>query len=147
VLVADQPDATPVLIRVVRPGDDFDVQLDLSERSFGPISPADRDQRSQALADRIARGRCLGAFDGDRPVGAAMFHMRQWWCGRAVPMAGVGGVTVAPEDRGRSVARRLMAALLDEVAARGYPLSALYPATMPLYRSPAGNWPARWTPW
>jgi GNAT acetyltransferase-like protein len=28
-----------------------------------------------------------------------------------------------------------MAALLDEVAARGYPLSVLYPATMPLYRS------------
>src|SRR5262249_19241592 len=41
----------------------------------------------------------------------------------------------APEDRGRGLARRLMAALLDEVAARGYPLSALYPATMPLYRS------------
>jgi predicted acetyltransferase len=28
-----------------------------------------------------------------------------------------------------------MAALLDEVAAQGYPLSVLYPATMPLYRS------------
>ena len=65
-----------------------------------------------------------------------MFHdMRQWWCGRAVPMAGVASVMVAPEDRGRGIARRLMTALLDEVAARGYPLSALYPATMPLYRS------------
>jgi predicted acetyltransferase len=29
----------------------------------------------------------------------------------------------------------MMTALLDEIAARGYPLSALYPATMPLYRS------------
>ena len=61
--------------------------------------------------------------------------MRQWWCGRAVPMAGVASVKVAPEDRGRGLARRLMTALLDEIAARGYPLSALYPATMPLYRS------------
>jgi len=134
--VADRPDATPVLIRAVRPDDDLDAQLDLNERSFGPISPAERDQRRQALADRVAHGRVFCAFDRGRPAGAAMFHdMRQWWCGRAVPMAGVGGVNVAPEDRGRGVARRLMAALLDEMAARGYPLSALYPATMPLYRS------------
>ncbi len=61
--------------------------------------------------------------------------MRQWWSGRAVPMAGVASVRVAPEDRGRGIARRLMAAVLADVAARGYPLSVLYPATMPLYRS------------
>jgi len=134
--VADQPDVSPVLIRAVRPDDDLDAQLDLAERSFGPISPAERDQRRQTLADQAAAGRNLGAFDGDRLVGAATFHdMRQWWCGRPVPMAGVAGVKVAPEDRGRGIARRLMAALLDEVAARGYPLSVLYPATMPLYRS------------
>jgi predicted acetyltransferase len=134
--VADEPDTSPVLIRAVRTDDDLDAQLDLTERSFGPISPAERDQRRQALADRIAQGQVFGAFFSDRPAGAALFHdMRQWWCGRAVPMAGVSGVNVAPEDRGRGVARRLMAALLTEVAARGYPLSALYPATMPLYRS------------
>jgi predicted acetyltransferase len=135
-VVADQPDANPVLIRAVRLDDDLDAQFDLAERSFGPARRTGRDQRRRAIADPIAAGRTLGAFDGDRPVGAAIFHdMRQWWCGRAVPMAGVGGVEVAPEDRGRGVARQLMTALLDEVAARGYPLSALYPATTPLYRS------------
>ena len=61
--------------------------------------------------------------------------MRQWWGGRQLPMAGVSSVRVAPEDRGRGIGRLLMTALLDEIAARGYPLSALYPATMPLYRS------------
>jgi predicted acetyltransferase len=134
VVVADQPDATTsVLIRPLRPDDDLDAQLDLAERSFGP---GDRDQRRRVIAEPIAEGRSLGAFDGDRPAAAAVFHdMRQWWCGRAVPMAGVASVKVAPEDRGRGIARRLMAAVLDEVAARGYPLSALYPATMPLYRS------------
>ncbi|HJY55693.1 MAG TPA: GNAT family N-acetyltransferase [Streptosporangiaceae bacterium] len=134
--MADQPDARPILIRAVRPDDDLDAQFDLAERSFGPGSRAGRDQRRRAVADPIAAGRTLGAFHGDRPVGAASFHdMRQWWCGRAVPMAGVASVKVAPEDRGRGVARRLMTALLDEMAARGHPLSALYPATMPLYRS------------
>ena len=134
--MADQPDATPVLIRAVRPGDDLDAQFDLAERSFGPSSRVGREQRRRAVADPIAAGRTLGAFHGGRPVGAASFHdMRQWWCGRAVPMAGVASVKVAPEDRGRGVARQLMTALLDEVAARGYPLSVLYPATTPLYRS------------
>jgi len=134
--VADRRDATPFLIRAVRPDDDLDAQYDLSERSFGPSARTGRDQRRRAVADPIAAGRSLGAFDGDRPVGAASFHdMRQWWCGRAVPMAGVAGVQVAPEHRGRGIARQLMIALLDEVAARGYPLSVLYPATTPLYRS------------
>jgi predicted acetyltransferase len=136
VVVADQPDATPVLIRPLRPDDDLDAQLDLAERSFGPMGPGERDQRRRATAELIAEGRYLGAFDRDRPAAAAVFHdMRQWWYGRAVPMAGVASVKVAPEDRGRGIARRLMAAVLAEVAARGYPLSALYPATMPLYRS------------
>jgi predicted acetyltransferase len=136
VVVADQPDANPVLIRAVRPDDDLDAQLDLAERSFGPSGPAGRDRRRRALEDPVAAGRSLGAFDGGRPAGAAMFHdMRQWWCGRAVPMAGVAAVMVAPEDRGRGVGRRLMTAVLEEMAARGYLLSALYPATMPLYRS------------
>ena len=54
----------------------------------------------------VADGRCLGAFDGDRLVGSALFHdMRQWWYGRAVPMAGVAAVMIAPEDRGRGVGR------------------------------------------
>jgi len=123
-------------VRAVRPGDDLDAHLDLNERSFGVKSPDVRDQWRQTVARLIAQGTCLGAFAGGRQVGAAMFHdMRQWWRGRAVPMAGVSSVAVAPEERGRGTGRRLMAALLEEMASRGYPLSVLYPATMPMYRS------------
>ena len=54
---------------------------------------------------------------------------------RDLRMAAVAGVAVAPEDRGRGTGRALMTALLDHIAADSYPLSMLYPATMPLYRS------------
>ena len=61
--------------------------------------------------------------------------MRQWWRGRSVPMAGVAGVKVAPEERGRGVGRVLMTRLIADMAGNGYPVSTLYPATAPLYRS------------
>jgi hypothetical protein len=64
--------------------------------------------------------------------------MRQWWHGRSMPMAGVAGVKVAPEERGRGVGTAMMALLLEEIAGRGFPVSVLYPMTAPLYRS--GGW-------
>jgi predicted acetyltransferase len=132
--MADAP--ADLEIRPLRPGDDPDAQLDLAERAFGAIPAAQRDRRRRSMPEHIATGRSLGAFAGRQPAAGASFHdMRQWWHGRPVPMAGVAGVMVAPEYRGRGVGRRLMTALLDEIAARGYPLSALFPATMPLYRS------------
>src|SRR5258705_5247097 len=132
--MADAP--ADLEIRPLRPGDDPDAQLDLSERAFGPGSAADRDRRVLSLSRLIAGGRYLGAFAGGRPAaGAAFQDMRQWWRGRPVPIAGVSSVKVAPEYRGRGIGRLLMTALLDAIAARGYPLSALFPATMPLYRS------------
>jgi predicted acetyltransferase len=50
-------------------------------------------------------------------------------------MGGVASVNVAPEHRGRGIGRTLMTELLNLIGERGYPLSALYPATMPIYRS------------
>jgi predicted acetyltransferase len=131
--VADHPNPE---IRVLGPGDDLDAQLDLAERAFGSMSPDERDRWRDTVSGLLVQRRCLGAFVGSRLAGGAMFHdMRQWWCGRPVPMAGVSSVRVAPEDRGQGIGRLLMTALLEEMAAHGYPLSALYPATMPLYRS------------
>ena len=133
-MTAEQALPDGVRIRALGPGDDRDAYLDLTARAFG--AAAGTQGAWERTLPVIADGRCLGAFAGSQLVGSALFHdMRQWWLGRAVPMAGVAGVKVAPEWQGRGIGRALMSALLGEIAARGYPLSALYPATMPIYRS------------
>jgi predicted acetyltransferase len=121
-----------IVIRPLTADDSQAEHLDLSVRAFGPHDEA----ILRAMADPvIADDGGLAAFDGDRMVGTALFHdLRQWWLGKAVPMAGVSGVTVAPEYRGRGVGRGLMTALTTLMAGRGYPLAALYPATMHMYR-------------
>ena len=123
-------------IRELGPGDDPGALLDLSVRAFGPIARADQPRWRESSGAAIAAGRYLGAFDGGRMLAAAQYHdMIQWWHGRPVPMAGVANVMVAPEERGRGAGRTLMRALLGLIGERGYPVSALYPATMALYRS------------
>jgi predicted acetyltransferase len=122
-----------MIIRPLTPDFDWDEYIDLTMRSFGPTDEAMVQPRIEPV---VAAGRCLGAFDGDRLVGTALYHdMRQWWHGRAVPMAGVAGVKVAPEYRGQGAGRALMTALAELMTEHGYPLSALYPATMTIYRS------------
>ena len=125
-----------VEVRPLTPADDMDAQLDLAQRAFGVYTPAQRESWDHLTGLRISQGMFLGAFVAGQPVGAGILHdMRQWWHGRAVRCVGVGGVKVAPEQRGKGVGRRLLTAVLVLMAVRGYPLSALYPATMPLYRS------------
>jgi len=122
-----------VIIRPLTPDFDWDEYADLTVRSFGPMDEA---RVQPGVEPIVAAGRCLGAYDGSRLIGTALHHdMRQWWHGRAVPMAGVAGVKVAPEYRGQGVGRALMTALAELMTERGYPLSVLYAATMPIYRS------------
>jgi predicted acetyltransferase len=100
------------------------------------MSSDDRDYWRAGLLDCVKTGRQFGVWDGGNLLGAARYYdMRQYWHGRAVPMAGVGGVKVAPEARGRGVGRALMTALLTTIAEQGFVLSTLYPATAQIYRS------------
>jgi predicted acetyltransferase len=125
-----------VEIRPLGPDDDMGAQVDLGQRAFGLMSPRQRESWAYVASLRVRQGMFVGAFIAGRPVGAAICHdMLQWWHGRAVPMAGVASVKVAPEYRGRGLGRQLMTAVLALIAERGYPVSALFPATMPLYRS------------
>src|SRR5258708_23858589 len=120
----------------MRADDDLDAELDLRHRSFGAMSTQDCQYWREEMLGCIADGRQLGVWDGGQLIGAARYYdMRQYWHGQAVPMAGVGGVKIAPEARGRGIGREMMRALLGAMAGRGYPLSVLYPATAQIYRS------------
>jgi GNAT superfamily N-acetyltransferase len=128
-----------VEIRLLGPEDDLGAELDLRRRAFGPISPGRLPSWTKGLQVSIDQGALIGAFDGRRLIGSARYHlMRQWWHGRSMPMAGVAGVKVAPEERGRGVGTAMMAAVLEQISDRGFPVSVLFPSTAPLYR--AGGW-------
>ncbi|MFC4585112.1 GNAT family N-acetyltransferase [Sphaerisporangium corydalis] len=115
---------------------DLDAVLDSRKRAFGLI-PADSVEPWRAMVTHaMAEGRYLGVVDGGRLVATARIHdFEQWWHGRPVSMGGVASVTVAPEDRGRGLGRLIMREVLERCAGLGHALSALYPATTPLYRS------------
>jgi predicted acetyltransferase len=125
-----------VEIRPISPDDDFDAQVDLAQRAFGIYSAQQEASWRRVARLRAGQGLFLGAFADGVPAGAAMVHdMRQYWAGRPVAMAGIASVKVAPEHRGRGIGRSLMTEILRLADERGYALSALYPATMPIYRS------------
>lgn len=127
---------TDVAIRPLTRDDDFAAQLDLGERAFGPYPEQQRARWLRDTRRRAEQGLALGAFIGDEPVGAATIQdMRQFWLGGVVKLAGISGVKVAPEHRGRGIGKQLMTEVLSLAANRGYLLSALYPATTPIYRS------------
>ncbi|MEV5575872.1 GNAT family N-acetyltransferase [Spirillospora sp. NPDC052269] len=115
--------------------DDLDAALDNRVRAFGPVPEADISSWREGSTSVIAAGRQLGGFDGGRLVSTArVLAFRQWWAGRAVPMGGLAGVTVAPEDRGRGAGRAIVTATLQRAVELGDALSALHPATTALYR-------------
>jgi predicted acetyltransferase len=84
----------------------------------------------QAGADTLQVDRVNGAIAGcyvSLPAG-------MYIGGRAVPMAGIAAVGVAPEMRSTGVASRMMRSEMQRLYAAGVPLSSLYPATIPVYR-------------
>lgn len=112
--------------------DDLDAAWELGRFAFGSTS-----ERSPSTTVAVPGMTRYGAFDGSgRLVGKAVdLHHDQWWSGRAVSAADVAGVAVAPEARGRGVARAMLTALLRGARERGAAVSALYPTVAAPYRA------------
>lgn len=86
--------------------------------------------------DKVGHENLRVVRDGGRTVGGLMrLPMGQFFGGRSVPMAGIAAVAIAPEVRGRGVARSLMEATLRELRADGFALSTLYASNAALYRA------------
>ena len=123
-------------IRPFTADDDLEPEFALRRGAFGSIRPGDKPKWRASIEASVATGQIFGAFDAGRLVASARYlTMQQWWHGQVMPMAGVAGVKVAPEERGRGVGKALMAALLADIASRGYPVSTLYPSTLSIYRA------------
>lgn len=60
--------------------------------------------------------------------------MGQYYGGRSVPCIGIAGVAVAPECRGKGLAREMMRRTVRAAAEEGTALLALYASTQTLYR-------------
>jgi predicted acetyltransferase len=94
--------------------------------------PAERREWFLRHADPA---RLHGLFDGGRLVAlTGVLPFGQFFGGRAVPMGGLASVAVAPDRRGRGLARRVIAAALASMRERGEVISTLYPAMTRLYR-------------
>lgn len=102
----------------------------LGRRTFGgPAEPP-----AGALADD-AMDR-WGVHDGGVLVGKATdLHHGQWWGGRVLPAADIGGVAMPPERRGGGLARQVLTHLLARARDRGALVSTLYPTTTGPYRA------------
>lgn len=98
--------------------------------AFGfPTESCETWLRKSPVSDlRVAR------VAGEPAACLRLVPMGQYFGGRAVPMTGIAGVATAPERRGQGLARRMMEACVEELAAAGVAMSTLYPSTRSLYR-------------
>lgn len=116
-------------IESIRAGDEAQ-RHDLRRQAFGGTDLFDPD-----LAVPPAE-RTVAAYVGDTLMGTVVaLDFTITWGGAPVPGAGVSGVTVRPEMRGRGLARALLAETFDRMRARGDLVAVLYPTTATLYRS------------
>jgi predicted acetyltransferase len=120
-------------LRPLRP-DEAEDAARRARSAFG--ATGDLDAVVARLRLRAEEGILFGLADGrDRIVAhAGIWTTEHWFGGRRVRCQHVGGVSVAPEDRGRGAARALMEAAVRRGADAGAGLSLLFPATTRLYR-------------
>src|SRR5919197_1052522 len=91
--------------------------------------------RARRLAPELRLDRYLCAYEGKRLIATTQAHdLEQWFGGRPLRMAGIASVATIPERRGTGVASLLLEESLRTARDTGFTVSALFPATVPVYR-------------
>jgi predicted acetyltransferase len=84
---------------------------------------------------RVGHDRLRVATEGGQVIGGlAAYGLGQFFGGASVPLAGIAGVGVSPEARGRGVAKTMLLRTLAQLR-ETTPLAGLYASTTTLYRS------------
>jgi predicted acetyltransferase len=120
--------AGPITIRALRE-DEREAARALQRRAFN-VSPSAPVRAPEPPLDSVWVAEETGAIAGVLRV----HRFGHFFGGRSVQALGIGGVAVAPEARGRRVAERLVVEVLREFRRRGFAISTLFPATVPVYR-------------
>ena len=105
--------------------------LDILSATFG-FSREQGDQYSRIVGVKNYR---IAREAKEVIGGCALLPLGQYFGGVSVPMIGIAAVGIAPEHRGKRTATMLMQTALREMRERDIPISTLYPATLPVYRS------------
>lgn len=67
-------------------------------------------------------------------AGCCFYRLGHFFGGQSVPTGGVAAVGVPPEERAGGIAFHMMARLLRDMRAEGFPLASLFASTQRLYR-------------
>ncbi len=85
--------------------------------------------------ERIGHDRLrVSVQDGLVVGGLAAYPLAQFFGGQSVPLAGISGVGVSPEARGRGLAKAMLLRTLEQLRETS-PLAGLFASTTTLYRS------------
>jgi len=117
-------------VRAARPD-----ELERFRRLFGLAFGFDpRPEDHERFVQLVERERTRCAFDHGEMVGTSgAFSLELTVPGGVVPCAGTSFVTVMATHRRRGILRAMMDALLDDAAARGEPISALWASEAAIY--------------
>lgn len=119
-------------IRPIRP-DEVEGFRSVMEHAFGYDTPDD-PERNQRFFRLAQPDRTRAAFDGERLVGTlATLDLELTVPGGSLVCAGTTMVAVLPTHRRRGILRRLITSHLEDAAARGEPLAALWASDSAIY--------------
>ncbi len=120
----------------IRPArfEERDALARLSHLAFAPSKPFAEIRERYKRDDQIVPTTTVAEEDGRLYGKYALLDYQCFLAGKSLPIAGIAGVAVAPEGRGRGVATGLMHHALKAMQQQVYPLSMLYGYRHGFYR-------------